>query len=73
MSYTWFLRELRAQGAINNTEIERRLGFFFFFLIYDGFLYMRTELESAQIWLLLQARQLATLKTQKADSSNSLK
>lgn len=34
---------------------------------------MRTELESAQIWLLLQARQLATLKTQKADSSNSLK
>lgn len=72
MSYTWFLRELRAQGAINNTEIESRLGFFFF-LIYDGFLYMRTELESAQIWLLLQARQLATLKTQKADSSNSLK
>lgn len=48
--YDWYLREMRARGAINNTEIGGCA-----FLLYDGFLYLRTELESAQIQLLSQA------------------
>lgn len=68
MRYGWYLRELRAQGTINNTEIGGCA-----FLLYDGFLYLRTELESAQIQFLLQAHWLATLKPQKAKGSNSPK